>query len=221
MKPIKSIIAIVVITFLMMGYSMQKPFTEGVLQYDITILSAKNEPTTLNSLNGAVHTLYLKQDASRTEMKSALGTESTVYNAGAGSGFILKEYSGQKLMITLNAANWAQKNQANNSLKFSISNEEITIGTYKCKKATATMADGKLYTVYYDPSLVIANKSYNNALANLPGLPVQYEIKSGNLTFKYTLKSISAEGVPSQKFDAPKTGFRVMSYEENQQLKKG
>lgn len=221
MKPIKQIALVAIAVLCMTSYNVQKPFTEGVLQYEISIQSSKNEPTTLNSLNGAEYTLYLRQDVSRSEMKSSLGVESTVYNNSTGNGFILKEYSGQKLMITLNAANWAQKNQANNSLKFTVSNEEVSIGAYKCKKAIASMTDGKLYTVYFDPNTVIANKSYNNAFANLPGLPVQYEIKSGNLTFKYTLKSINPQSVPALKFDAPKSGYRVMTYDENQQLKKG
>ncbi len=191
------------------------------MQYDISIISAKNEPTTLNTLDGAVITLYLRQDMSRSEMKSTLGTEATVFNNATGNGFILKEYSGQKLMITMNAANWNQKNKTNDNLSFTVSNETVTIGNYTCKKATATMADGKLFTVYYDPSVVISNKKYNNAFSKLNGLPVQYEIQSGNLTFKYTLKSLTDEPVPASRFEAPKSGFRVMTYEENQQLKKG
>jgi hypothetical protein len=64
------------------------------------------------------------------------------------------------------------------------------------------------------------NRSYNNAFAQLPGLPVQYEIQSGDISFKYTLSKISYDAVPFAKFDAPKTGFRVMTYEENQQLRR-
>ncbi|HRD58555.1 MAG TPA: hypothetical protein PK504_10920 [Ferruginibacter sp.] len=221
MKPFFLFSVLICLAIMSMGYLLQKPFNEGVLQYDISIVSAKNNPATLNSLNGAVITLYLKQGQSRSEMTSSLGTESTVFNNNSGNGFILKEYSGQKLMITLNAANWEQKNKANNNLLFNISNEMINIGNYKCKKATASMPDGKLFTVYFDPSVTLSNKNYNNAFSTLNGLPVQYEIQSGDLTFKYSLKNLNSEIVPAIKFEAPKTGYRLMTYEENQQLKKG
>jgi GLPGLI family protein len=107
------------------------------------------------------------------------------------------------------------------NLTFSISDEAVNIGEYKCRKATAPLPDGKLFTVYFDPGIQISNKKYNNAFAKLPGLPVQYELQSGNLNFKYTLINIDYDAVPQSKFEAPKTGYRVMTYEENQQLKKG
>ena len=75
--------------------------------------------------------------------------------------------------------------------------------------------------MYYDPSIVVVNKQYNNAFSQLAGLPIQYELSSGNLIFKYSLVSTNMDITTTGKFDAPKAGFRIMSYEENQQLKKG
>ena len=221
MKPIFKVLQVLVVSFFTIAAHAQKQLTEGSLQYTISIVSPKSETPSLNSLNGAVLTVYLKPTVSRTEMKSTLGTESTVFDTRSGNGFILKEYSGQKLMITMNAANWNQKNNLYENMNFTSSNETVTIGTYQCKKATATLADGKVFTVYYDPSVVISNKKYNNAFSKLPGLPVQYEIQSGNLSFKYTLNNLSSDAIPASKFEAPKAGFRVMTYEENQQLKNG
>ncbi|RYY70904.1 MAG: hypothetical protein EOO13_04975 [Chitinophagaceae bacterium] len=221
MKPFGRFISLILLSLLSYSGSAQKQLTEGVLQYNISIVSPKSETPTLNSLNGAVLSVYLKPTISRTEMKSTLGTESTVFDNRADNGFILKEYSGQKLMISMTGNNWDQKNKAYEDLNFTVTGETATISGYQCKKATATLADGKVFTVYFDPSVTISNKKYNNAFSKLPGLPVQYEIQSGNLSFKYTLSNLSYEAVPAAKFEAPKTGFRVMTYEENQQLKKG
>jgi GLPGLI family protein len=210
--------------FLMLGFSdkkaTQKQFAEGSLQYDISIASLKSEAPISNSLNGATLYVYLKPTASRTEMKSTLGTEVTVYDSKDKTGFILKEYSGQKLMISMNDANWGDKNKLYEDLNFSISNEIISVAGYNCRKAVATLAGGKIFTVYFNPDITIYNKKYNNAFAQLPGLPVQFELQSGNLNFKYLLSKISYEAVTQSKFDAPKTGYRVMTYEENQQLKR-
>lgn len=198
----------------------QKPLSEGSLQYDISITSSKAEAPIANSLNGATLSIFIKPTASRTEMKSTLGSEATIFDSRLGKGFILKEYSGQKLMISMDADNWSDKNKTYENLDFTVSSETVTIGGYTCKKATATLPDGKTFVVYFNPAITIANKKYNNAFAQLPGLPVQYELQSGNLNFRYTLSKLTYDAVPASKFEVPKSGYRVMTYEENQQLKK-
>lgn len=202
------------------GVKAQKSFTEGSLFYNISIISDKPETPGINSLNGATLQVFLNPNQSRTEMKSSVGVETTVFDSKLNKGFILKEYSGQKLMISMNAANWADKNKLYESLQFTISDERSMIGNYSCKKATASLPDGKNFIVYFNPDITLNNRSYNNTFTQLPGLPVQYEIQSGDISFKYTLSKISYDAVPSAKFEAPKAGFRVMTYEENQQLKR-
>jgi GLPGLI family protein len=199
----------------------QKILNDGTIVYNISIESAKGEKQIPGALNGAVLTLSLTKDKSSMQQVSTIGAETNVYDAKAGKGFILKEYSAQKLMITTNADNWAQKNQVNRGLKFSTQDGTTNIAGYNCKKATATAVDGKTYIVFYDPTIELANKTYNNAFPQLNGLPVQYELQSGNLIFKYTLSKYNTDVVMPNKFDAPKAGFRTMTYEENQQLKKG
>ncbi len=201
--------------------SAQKILTEGMLKYNISIESSNGEKQIAGALNGATLSVYLTKDKSRSEMISAPGTETTVFDNKNGKGFILKEYSGQKLMITTTAENWMQKNQVNTNLNFETQSGTTNIRGYFCKKAVAQTANGKLYTVYYDPLIIVANKQYNNAFVQLAGLPVQYELSSGNLIFKYSLIGLNMDVINSGKFDAPKAGFRIMSYEENQQLKKG
>ena len=147
----------------------QKQVTEGKIEYTISISSAKSNAA-LDKFNGATLNLFVKPGLSRTEMQSSLGTESTVYNNNLGKGFILKEYSGQKLMITMSKNNWLQKNQWNSNLNFSVDNNTVELNGYTCKKATATTTDGKTFTVYFTPSVTIANSNYNNAF-NLPGQP--------------------------------------------------
>lgn len=217
----KSYLFIIIVIFFHTAVFGQRQFTEGTIIYNISIKTSKNEAPLSNPLNGAVLTQYLTPSKSRSEMKSALGIESTVYDKQSGKGFILKEYSGQKLMITMQNENWIQKNRYYGNLDFNIDNEIINIGEYKCKKATAKTEDGKTFIVYFTPDIKISNTRYSNAFAQLPGLPVQYQLQSGNLIFMYTLGNILYDPVIQSKFEMPKSGFRVMTYEENQQLKKG
>ena len=203
------------------GVFAQKAINEGVLNYDVSILPGSNNAALVKSMEGASLTVSLKGELSKTEMVSSLGTESDTYDGRSGKGFILKEYSGQKLMITLTKDNWLNKNQNFQHLKFNIDNTVQTIAGYKCKKATATMTDGRIFTLYFSTEYASANKTYNNAFPQLPGIPVQYEMESGKLTFRYALKNINYDPVPAAKFEIPKAGYRIMTYEENQQLKKG
>jgi len=210
---------ILFISFLLMSASAksQHSLDDGTLLYNISIHSSIQESKTIP---GATLTLYVSKTKSSSVMNSALGTESAVYDNVLGKGFILKEYSGQKLMITINHKDWQQKNQWNNNLNFNYTNETKIINGFTCKKATAITQSGNPFTVYYAPDIKITNTMYNNAFPGLPGLPVQFDLQSGNLIFQYQLTSINYGVVPANIFEAPKSGYRVMSYEENQQLRK-
>lgn len=196
----------------------QKSMAEATIVYNVTIQTA---PQKGDALNGASSTVYLKGNNSRTDMVSQLGKEITIFNSKSNSAVILKEFSGQKLMIKLNNENWKAKNKMYNNIRFELTNEYKTIAGFNTRKAIAKMDDGKSFEVYYAPELVPANKDYDATFSNLPGLAIEYEIESGKMKFKYSLAKISYEPVQVSLFDFPVAGYRVMTYEENQNLKKG
>jgi hypothetical protein len=147
-KHILSIGLLFIVMLVNGGVKAQTSFMEGSLFYNISIISEKSETPGINSLNGATLQVFLNPNQSRTEMKSSVGIETTVFDSKLKKGFILKEYSGQKLMISMNAANWVDKNKLYESLQFIISDERSMIGNYSCKKATASLPDGKMFIVY-------------------------------------------------------------------------
>lgn len=198
----------------------QKVLTEGSIVYDITVQTGSNEPKMADLLDGAVTTIYIKNTQSRTDFVNALGSESTIHDAKAGNAVILKEYSGQKLMITLTKEDLATKNKKYDNLAFTLTEEVKTIAGYKCKKATTTV-DGNSFVVYYNTEISVANKDYDNTFKNLPGLAMEYEYQVGKMKLKFTASKVSFESVQAAKFDFPKSGYRVMTYAENQQMKKG
>jgi GLPGLI family protein len=189
----------------------QRNIAEATLVYDIQG----------QSFNGASTTFYIKGNSSRTDMVSPLGKEITIYNSKSNNAVILKEFSGQKLMITLTKENWREKNKMYSDIKFELTNDYKTIAGYNTRKAIAKMHDGKTFEVYYAPDLIPANKEYDATFNNLPGLAIEYEIESGKMKFKYTLAKISYDPVQVSQFDFPTAGYRIMTYEENQKLKKG
>jgi GLPGLI family protein len=193
----------------------QKTISEGTLLYNISTTQSENKASQPDPLSGATNTIYLKGSLSKTEMVSPLGKEITIYDAKSGTGVILKEYSGQKLMITLTKDNWLTQNKKFEGIVFVPTSERKKIAGYDCNKATAKLKDGSEMIVYYAPEVNVNDKNYSQLFKNLPGLAVEYEFESGKLKFKYTLASIDPGAVPVSKFDIPKSGYRVMTYDES------
>jgi len=205
-----------IIVFVLSAFNLkaQKIISEGTLIYNISIQTGSNEPKMADMLDGATTTIYLKGNQSKSELVSGLGSEITLYDSKKGSGVILKDYSGQKLLITLTKEDWDKKNSKYEGITFEITNETLNISGYNCKKAIAKLRDGSSFVVYYTPELEVADKAYDSQFKNLPGLALQYEWQSGKMRFKYTLSKIYFDTVPSSKFEIPKSGYRVMSYME-------
>lgn len=195
----------------------QKVISEGILTYDITLqnIAEKNALVSTASL-----VVYLKGFESRTDMVSSLGSEKTIYDSKAGTAVILKEYSGQKLMITLTKENWLEKNRKAQGVTFADQAEKKQLLNYQCTKAVAKLNDGSTITVYYTKDLTIQNKAYEPLFSNLAGVPLEYVVESGKMKFTYTINKIDQSLVPNAKFDLPKTGFRVITYDDNKQGKK-
>jgi GLPGLI family protein len=204
------------IIILFFGFSnsliAQKSISEATIQYDISIQSLQSQKTT-NNLTGSVFTVYLKGAFSRTDMASNLGNEKTIHDGKNGTAVILKEYSGQKLMILMDKTDWENRVKKSQDISFVITNETKVISGYNCIKATAKLNNGSTVTVFYTKDLQTINKEYSATFNTLPGLPIQYEFESTSMKFIYTLSKIDFNAVQSSKFEVPKTGFRVMNYE--------
>lgn len=211
-KKIISFIACIIIYNIVVA---QKTLSEGTIVYDIAINTGNKEPQMADAFDGATTTVYLKGGFSKTEMISALGNEKTIYDSKLGNAVILKEYSGQKLMITLTKENWEMKNKKYRNVAFDISNDTKMIIGYTCKKATATLADGSSIIVYFTNEVVLVNKGYDELFKNLPGLPMQYEFVNGKTKYTYTVSSINFNPIAATMFAFPKNGYRVISYDEN------
>ena len=208
--------AVVFCSLLIAGnLSAQKKITEGVISYDIIVNTGNSNPSIVDMFDGATSIVYLKGYMSRFERVSSLGVESTIVDGRTGKINVLKEYGEQKYMITMNAANWKDANKKYNDIAFSIKEEFKEIAGYKCQKAIGKMPDGTEINVFFTKELIADNRDFEYAYKSLPGLAMQYETTIGSLKVTYTISKISFNIVPANKFELPKSGFRVMTYEES------
>jgi GLPGLI family protein len=193
----------------------QKKLSEGSISYDIVINTGSDKPRAADFFDGATSTVYLKGAKSRTEMVSSLGTQSTIIDGAKNSISILKEYGEQKYIIQLTPSNWKEANKKNDNVKFTYDDESKTILGYKCSKAIGKLEDGGTFTVWYTTDIIPENKDFQYANKSLPGLAMEYESIMGNLKVTYTVSKITFGAVPAAKFDLPKAGYRILTYEES------
>ena len=197
--------------------SAQKRVGDLTVLYNSAITSLQDSAKKISSTTG----FFLKGNLSRAEVNSTQFSSVTIYDSKAGSGVLLKEVNGQKLLIRMNEENWNQKNRRFMNLSFTKTSETKTIAGYFCTQAKATTPDGSEITVFYTRDLMPENKNYDPPFKNLDGLPLEYELVKGNLHIKYTLASINLNPVPASKFDIPTSGYRELTYEESLKLKSG
>ena len=215
MKKINKLIVITGLLLFSLPLWAQKKMTEATITYDIVVNTNNSAPKAADLLDGATSVIYLKGNSSRSEMTSSLGTQSTIIDGKTGKVTILKDYGEQKYMISLTPENWKASNKKYEGISFTYENEYKTIAGYSCQKAIGKLANDSTFIVYFTKDLIPVNKDFQYLNKNLPGLAMQYEASFSNFKVTYTVSSINFKLVPAAKFDLPKTGYRVMTYEES------
>ena len=146
----------------------QKRVGDLTLVYNSVISNSQDSNRKISSTTS----YFLKGNLSRSEINSSQFSSVTIYDSKAGSGVILKEVNGQKLLIRLNEENWEQKNSRYAGLSFIKTNETKTIAGYPCSQAKASSPEGFEITVFYTRDLIPENKAYDPQFKNLDGLPL-------------------------------------------------
>ena len=193
----------------------QRRLTEATISYDIVINTSTKTPQAADLLDGATSVIYLKGSSSRSDMISSLGTQATIVDGKSGDVTVLKEYGEQKYMITMTKENWKESNKKYEGITFTYVEEYKTIAGYNCQKAIGKLNDKSTFNVYFTKDLMPVNKDFQYLNKNLPGLAMQYEATLGSMLVTYTVSSINFNPVQQAKFDLPKSGYRVMTYEES------
>jgi GLPGLI family protein len=214
-----SILLISFFFFLIQAFS-QKNFSEGSIVYNVIVNTNDPNPKLADGFDGATNTIYIKGKFSRSELVSVFGTQSTIIDGKTGNVEVLKEYGDKKYMISMTPADWTEANQKYDSVTFTYENEYKTIAGYNCQKAIGKLKNGETFIVYFTSDLLPENQNFQYSNKNLPGLALEYESNLGKNKVIFSASKISFDPVPASKFDIPKTGFRVMTYQESKRAGK-
>jgi GLPGLI family protein len=201
----------------------QRKLTEATISYDIVITTTTDKPKAADAVDGSVSVIYLKLKSSRTEMITPLGNQHTIIDGTTGNVTVLREWGAQKYMITMTPANWKEYNQKYENISFTYYEEYKTIAGYKCQKAVGNLNDSAktTFTVYFTKELMPVNNDFQYLNRNLPGLAMEYGVVKGGDIHTYTVNNISFDPIPVAKFEIPKSGYRVLTYEETKMNKGG
>ncbi|HSF46103.1 MAG TPA: hypothetical protein VLA58_08825 [Chitinophagaceae bacterium] len=205
---------LILFAFIGFGAHAQKILSEGAIVYNVSVQTGSSQAKMADVFDGATATVFIKGSQSRTDLKSAIGNSSTIYDSRAGSGVVLREFGAQKLMIRMNRQNWADKNKKYEGITYEKTNEAKKIAGYNCVKAIAKLTDGTTFSVYYTTELALENKEYDAQFRNLPGVPLEFESVVGSMRVNYSASRVSFDPVPIRQFEIPKSGYREMTYDE-------
>jgi len=207
---------IFVLSFLICCFQVQaqKRFSEGYIRYEVSMKTLHN-----NIVSKADFIQMVKGSHYRSELSNELGKTSTIFDNKEANGCVLREYGAQKIMIPINGAQWDKKVGRNEILQFIFSNQTKEINGYTCKMASALMNDSSSIVVFFTEEIIPENTGMELQFSQLPGIVLEYISTKKNLQITYTAKSINFEPIPVQKFDQPKSGFRILEFEESNKLK--
>lgn len=207
---------IFILSFLFCCFQVQaqKRFSEGSIRYEVSMKTLHN-----NVVSKADFIQMVKGSHYRSELSNELGKTSTIYDNKEGNGCVLREYGAQKIMIPINGTQWDKKVGRNEIFQFTFSNETKAINGYTCKMASALMNDSSSIVVFFTEDIIPENTGMELQFSQLPGIVLEYISTKKNLQITYTAKSINFEPIPVQKFDQPKSGFRILEFEESNKLK--
>jgi GLPGLI family protein len=193
----------------------QKTVSELTIVYDYHVVNLANPS---NTTDNSINTIYVKGNLIRYDLSNSQYTSSTIYDSKTGEAVMLKDVSGQKLLIHISSKNWQDMNKNFEGLVFTNTAESKTIAGYKCTKAVAKAANGTVIIAYYTTDIVPDNKNYNPKFKNLEGLPLEYSLVNDKFKIEYTVSKINLNPVAASKFDIPNKGYREMTYEESRKM---
>lgn len=193
----------------------QRVITEGIIQYNVTLVKGGENASVASAFNGATQTLLLKSGKARLDFKSPLRSQSTIYDAQTGNGFILKQSGNEKYLLELVGANWKKYHKKYDGVVFAKEETMKQIAGYNCKKATGKMADGSTVVAYYCPDLTVMATGFDPLFGSLPGIVLEYEISNPNgVTVNYQAQSVQMTMVNAAQFEMPKSGVKVLTFEQ-------
>lgn len=209
---IRSVITCLLTVFLLTSVAAQeaKVLSEVSVVYELSVTNSGDNAN--NALSGAVKNLFVKGTRVRSELVTPSFKQVLIADNRSDTTVILREIGNTKYLSFIDGKKREERNKKFQGMTFIPTDEKKTILGYECKKVLAKLKDGSQYSVFYAPSIIPSNITYEYQFQDLPGFALEYEALSedGKSLVKYSATKISLTPVPIALFDIPKSGYRVL-----------
>ena len=193
-------IAIVII--MPVAKAQKAPFS-GTIIYDVKAIG--EIPEQAKSMMPTEMTYKISTDKQLMSMNFGMMEQKTIYDAVNQDANMLMNIMGQKFVIKSTAAQITEmRNKEGENTGVKITNETKTIAGYVCKKAIVTMKskDGGETTidVYFTDDIDVSRYKFSNTFPEINGLPLEFTMKTGPMSFNMVARSIKKENIPASEF---------------------
>lgn len=193
-------IAMVLLTPL--ANAQKAPFT-GTIIYDV---KAEGEiPEQAKPMMPTEMICKFSTDKQSMSMKFGMMDQKTIYDAVKQESNMMMDILGQKFIIKSSAAQISdlkKKEIETTGVKFT--NETKTIAGYDCKKAIVTIkvkeGTETVVNVFYTDAIDVSKYKFSNSFSEINGLPLEYTLKIGPMSFNMVARSIKKGSIPASEF---------------------
>ncbi|MDG1331624.1 MAG: DUF4412 domain-containing protein [Crocinitomicaceae bacterium] len=216
MKKLVVLFAVTILTSVMSFAQMK----EGSVSYDIEVSSDKEEMAmAVMMMNGSSMDLYFSDDKARTEldMGSMMSMSTVVDNVSGEVLILMGGMMGNKAIVTSSEEMDVKEEEAP-EYTVTLTKEKKEIAGYKCKKAVVTDEDGNEMEYWYTEEIETATTDSKSAIAQLPGLALEYSTDREGLVMSFTASKVETSldnATKASKFEMTvPDGYEEMTFEE-------
>ncbi len=182
----------------------QKAAFTGTVIYDVT--ADGDIPEQAKSMMPTEMKSKFSPDKQSMVMNFGMMEQKTIYDVAKQEANMMMNVMGQKLLIKNNVAQINEmRKKEGESLGVKFTTETATIAGFLCKKAVVSKKgqDGSTIDidVYYTDDLDVSRFKFSNSFPEINGLPLEFTMKNGPMSFKLKARSVKKESIPASEFD--------------------
>lgn len=203
------LLSIVLLFVAFSASAQQKPkvVTECTVDFNVAMGDGDTAAAGTSSM-----VLYIKGLQSRLDFISPAFKQVKYFDGKTGTAVILQDLGATRVRRDLDSARWVRMNEKFSGISVVYTDETKTILGYECRRANITLKDGSTYSLFYATGIVPSTREYEYQFRTIPGFVLEFETAAEGSAKKvrYTATKINLSPVPMNKFEIPKSGYRVL-----------
>jgi GLPGLI family protein len=181
----------------------QKTLFSGTIVFDVKAMG--DVPEQAKAMLPTEMTLKVTPEKQSMTMNYGMMEMKTISDAATMESNSLMNVMGNKLNLKVTAAQAnEQRVKDGGAGQVEIKADTKTIAGFLCKKAVVTKkVSGNpdvAMEVFYTDDIDISKFTFSNPFPEISGLPLEYTMKSGPMSFKMTARSVKKETIPASEF---------------------